>query len=378
VSGPVRLLHLARDSDTSGFFPQLARWHDRARFEMRFGTLHPTAPWLAEYMRGQGIPTLSCGSAGRGGYPLGLLRLVGFLRRERIRILHAHLFDPAVVGLVAGTLAATPIRVLTRHHSDYHTRIHKTWHVALDRMTTLLAHAVIAVSRHTAEHLIGTEGAPAAKVHTIPNGIDFERVRVSSPEAPARLRQELAGDGARLLLVPARLHAEKGHSSLFRALPALRAKLAQPIRVLLAGEGSAEAEYRRELAALGCGDLVRFLGFRRDLPDLMAAADLVVVPSVAEAFGLVLAEALYLGRPVVASRAGGIPEIVDDGVDGVLVAPGDPAALADALERLLADEPRRARLAGAGREKVRRRFGFEAMVRAYEGLYERLLEARGA
>ena len=114
-----------------------------------------------------------------------------------------------------------------------------------------------------------------------------------------------------------------------------------------------------------------------DLPDLMASADLLVLASVAEAFGLVLAEALYLGTPVVATQVGGIPEIVDHGEDGLLVPPGDSEALAAAVVALLSDEPRRRALAGAGREKVVRRFRFEQMVRSYEGLYAALAREVG-
>jgi glycosyltransferase involved in cell wall biosynthesis len=101
----------------------------------------------------------------------------------------------------------------------------------------------------------------------------------------------------------------------------------------------------------------------------MAAADLVILPSVAEAFGLAITEALYIGTPVVATRVGGIPEIVDDGVDGVLVPPGDSVALADAIADLLNDPARLKGMVGAGREKVLNRFRFENMVRAYEELY---------
>jgi glycosyltransferase involved in cell wall biosynthesis len=123
---------------------------------------------------------------------------------------------------------------------------------------------------------------------------------------------------------------------------------------------------------LGCEGVVRFLGFRNDLPDLMAASDLFVLPSVAEAFGLVLVEALYLGVPVVATRVGGIPEIIDHGADGVLVPPADSVVLASALMELLSNDARRMRLAGVGRAKVLERFSFEAMVRAYEALYDKL------
>ncbi len=369
-----RVLHFAQDGDTSGFFPQLARWHDRGRYQMYFATLNPTAPWLREYMSVQGVPCFSTESRGRFQYPLGALRLVHFLRRERIDILHTHLFEPSVIGLLAGLLAARPVRVMTRHYSDYHTRIDKRWHVRLDQLCTHLSRAVIAVSRHTADHMVSKEHAPPGKIHVVLNGIDFDRVKPSEPGVAARIREELGAADAHLVLVPARLHPEKGHGYLFRALPAIRQATARRVLVLLAGVGPFEAAYREELRALGCGDMARFLGFRPDIADLMSAADLVVLPSVAEAFGLVLAEALYLGRPVVATRAGGIPEIIDDGIDGLLVEPGDSAALAQAVTSMLNDPERRRQMAGRGREKVAARFSFEGMTRAYESLYQGLLE----
>jgi glycosyltransferase involved in cell wall biosynthesis len=261
---------------------------------------------------------------------------------------------------------------MTRHYSDYHTRIHKHWHVRLDRLCMAQCDAVIAVSHHTAEHLIQVEGAPAYKVHVIHNGIDFERVK-ASPDARGRIRAELRTGEADLVLVMARLHPEKGHEHLFRALPEVRRRLSRPFVILLAGTGPFEEAYRRQLRDLGCEDLVRFLGFRKDAADLMTAADVLVLPSVAEAFGLVLAEALFLGLPVVASRVGGIPEIVADGEDGLLVPPADPLALTDALVGLLQDPARRARLAVHGRAKVERAFSFERMVRAYENVYQKLV-----
>src|SRR3989442_6203271 len=317
----MRILHFAQDSDTSGFFPQLARWHDRSRFEMYFATLNPIAPWLREYMESQGVTCFSCDSRRRVEYPIGLVKLARFLRRNRIDILHTHLFEPSVIGLVAGALARTRTRVLTRHYSDYHTRINKRWHVRLDQLCTRLSQRVIAVSKHTADHLIDVEGAPRGKVHTVLNGIDFDRVKPSGADARERIRREFGAENAHLLVIIARLHPEKGHSYLFQALPDIRRRVHKPVRLIVAGAGPFDAAYRQEVRALGCEDIVSFAGFRKDSADLMAAADLVVLPSVAEAFGLVLTESLYLGTPVVATRAGGIPEIVDDGVDGLLVPP---------------------------------------------------------
>lgn len=340
---------------------------------MYFGTLNPIAPWLKDYMESQGVECFSCDCKRRSEYPFGMVRLAGFLRRNEIDILHTHLFEPSVVGLLAGSLARTPRRVMTRHYSDYHTRINKKWHVRLDRLCTRLSDAVIAVSQHTADHMTGKEGAPPEKLHTVLNGIDFDRVALSSPDAPQLVRQEFGAEDAHLLIQVARLHPEKGHHYLFQALPEIQRSVSKPVRLLVAGAGSFEAAYRDEVRDLGCEDDVSFVGFRKDSADLMAAADLVVLPSVAEAFGLVLTEALYLGTPVVATRAGGIPEIVNDGVEGILVPAADSNALAGAIIKLLNDEGLRKKMAGAGREKVLSRFRFEDMVRSYEAVYEGLV-----
>lgn len=367
-----RVLHFAQDSDTSGFFPQLARWHDRSRFRMYFGTLNPIARWLRDDMESQGIQCFSGDARRRAQYPLALMRLVRFLRRERIDIVHTHLFEPSVIGLWAGVLARTPWRVMTRHYSDYHTRIDKRWHVRLDQLCTRLSHRVIAVSQHTAEHMITQEGAPHDKIDVVLNGIDFARVKLSEHYDRERVRRQFVDAGSHLLLIAARLHPEKGYEYLFQAMATLKQRFDGRIKLLVAGSGALLDHYQQMVRWLGCDDVVLFLGFRKDLPDLMAAADLFVLPSVAEAFGLVLTEALCLGTPVVATRVGGIPEIVDDGVDGVLVPPADGEALADAVARLLNDPERRQRMAGAGRYKVLSRFRFDQMVRAYESIYARL------
>lgn len=372
-----RVLHFAQDSDTSGFFPQFARWHDRERYRMFFATLNPIAPWLREYMEGQGVECFSCDCRTRRDYPLGALRLARYLRQRRIDILHTHLFEPSVVGLQAGVFARTPLRVMTRHYSDYHTRIGKRWHVHLDRLCTQRSDAVVAVSEHTAAGMVADEGAPREKLHVILNGVDFDRLNVSGADARDRVRREFDVDGGHLLLIAARLHPEKGYEYLFRALPEIRRRVSGNVKLLVAGRGPSEEQFRAQVESLGCDDIVRFLGFRKDLPDLMAAADLFVLPSVAEAFGLVLAEALYIGTPIVATRVGGIPEIIDDGVDGVLVEPADSGALAEAIADLLIDAEQRRSMTGAGREKIMKGFRFEDMVRSYETVYRQLTLRRG-
>ena len=372
-----RVLHFAQDSDTSGLFPALAQWHDRRRYRMYFGTLNPIAPWLSDYMTASDVDVLSCDARHRAQFPLALIRLARFLHRERIDVLHTHLFEPSVIGLQAGVIARTPVHVMTRHYSDYHTRIDKKWHVRLDRMCTRLCHDVIAVSAHTANHLIDVEGAPAEKIHTVLNGFDTSRIEIPDPAQRERVRREFDAVDPYLLVVVGRLHPEKGYEYLFRALPSIRESVDRSVVLLVAGAGPFEGEFRRQVTDLGCEREVRFLGFRDDASALMGAADLVVLPSVAEAFGIALAEALYISTPVVATTVGGIPEIVDDGADGVLVPPGNSEALADAIADLLNDAERRAEMTGAGRDKVLRRFSFEWMVKQYEEIYDAALRRKG-
>jgi glycosyltransferase involved in cell wall biosynthesis len=372
-----RILHFAQDSDTSGFFPQLAKWHDRSRYRMTFATLNPMAHWLRDYMLSQGVECFSCDCGARAEYPFGMLRLANYLRREQVDILHTHLFEPSVIGLLAGALARTPLRVETRHYSDYHTRINKRWHVRLDQLCARLSHKVIAVSQHTADHMVTEEQAPPEKLHVVLNGIDFDRVKLSEDYDRDRVRREFVEAGSHLLLIAARLHPEKGYEYLFEAMVKLKRRFNGKIKLLVAGKGALLDHYQRMVHSLGCDDVVTFLGFRKDLPDLMAAADLFVLPSVAEAFGLALAEAIYLGTPVVATRVGGVPEIVDDGIDGKLVPPADSQALADAIAEMLSDADRRVIMAGRGRDKVIKRFRFEDMVRSYEAVYDQVSTMTG-
>jgi len=344
---------------------------------MYFATLKPIAPWLRDLMTSSGVDVLSCDASTRAEFPLAMGRLARYLHRESIDLVHTHLFWPSVVGLQAATIARTPVRIMTRHYSDYHTRIDKTWHVRLDKLCIRLCDDVIAVSEHTARHLIEVEHAPPEKVQTVLNGFDPTRVQVGDGSPHEGVRGEFDAEDDYLLVIAGRLHPEKGYEHLFRALPRIRATVEGGVHLLVAGDGPFEQEFRRQVAELGCEEDVSFLGFREDAPSLMGAADLVVLPSVAEAFGIAAAEALYVGTPVVATTVGGIPEIVDDGVDGVLVPPADDEALANAIAGLLNDPERRARMAGGGREKVTSRFSFETMVREYESIYDAALRRKG-
>lgn len=367
------LLHFIQDGDTSGIFPNLAKWHDKNRYRVLFASLNEFAPWLYEYMESQGVECFSCDAKSRKDYISSIFKLSAYLKKEKVDILHVHLFDPSIVGLLAGVIAGTKYRVMTRHYSDYHTRINKNWHVRLDKMCNRLSHKIIGVSEHTSDHIAEVENTPREKVITIYNGIDFDRVKPSDDDFRTRIRREFDAENKFLILTTGRLHPEKGYPYLFKAVAKLREKVKKPFVWIIAGKGIFENEFRQQVTDLGCNDVIKFIGFRKDIPDLMSAADVFVLPSVAEAFGVVFAEAIYLGTPIVATKIGGIPEIVTDGVDGILIPPADSEALANTLADLLNQPEKLKSLANKGREKVIGKFEFEDMTRNYEAVYEDLI-----
>jgi len=227
---------------------------------------------------------------------------------------------------------------------------------AADRATIADADAVVAVSSAVRDALV-SGGVPQAVVRLIPNGIDMQALRERAAE-PARF-----GALPRpLVACVARLEPVKGVDVLVRA-----AGLLSDATVGIVGSGSQEARLREIAVASGVADRVHFLG-DGGAASLLAQADVVAVPSRTEGFGLVAAEASALGRPVVASRVGGLLDVVEDGVTGVLVEPEDPQALARAVSALLADPDRAAAVGEAGRERAESLFTSERMAAAYVDL----------
>ena len=196
----------------------------------------------------------------------------------------------------------------------------------------------------------------------VPNGIPLRT------GARAKLRSELGLAPGELLIVSVgNLYPVKGHAVLINALATLRDRVGW--RLAIAGRGEEEQRLRAQAATAGIGDRVHLLGFRDDVADILAAGDLFTMPSLSEGLPLALVEAMSFGLPVVVTRVGGVPEVVSDGVEGLLVSPSDPGALATALAALLDDAPRRQRMGEAARTRALRDYALSTMADRYERLY---------
>jgi glycosyltransferase involved in cell wall biosynthesis len=330
----------------------------------------PEVEPLAERAAGLGvpvrrIPALPLGLTGARRLP-GLVRL---LRRERPAVFHAHMSSPVACkwGLAAAVLARVPAVVGSVQVGAYEP----------DRSSYLQLRALargvdryLAVSREIAGELVEDLGWPAGKVEVLYNAVDVERAAVP---APPGLRAQLGGSETRPLVVtPARLNAQKGHDTLLEAVAAVPEAL-----FLLAGDGPERERLETQAAELGVAERVRFLGRREDVPQLLAACDVFALPSLYEGSSLAVLEAMAAGIAIVSSAIGGTEELIEDGRSGLLVPPGEAAALAAALRRALGDRQLREELAARARERVDAGLRREQNAERVAAVYRELLGKSG-
>jgi glycosyltransferase involved in cell wall biosynthesis len=293
----------------------------------------------------------------------------GLLNKNCIQILHAHSSKAALVGRVAARLAGTPAVFFTAHNSIFydHWPAWKKGAMAwAERFLAGHTTKIIAVSGVLRKELLERERIDPGRVITIYNGID--PVPYLDSQSRAEVRQSLGlAPEAKVVGAVARLAPQKGVAYFVRAAAILARD--RGISFLMVGDGPLRDELEAEAHKLGISDRIVFAGHRRDVGKILSCLDMLVLPSVTEGLPLIILEAMAAARPVVAAAVGGVPEVVEDGVTGILVRPGDEHALADAVSRLIA-APDMARFMGrAGRKRVQEHFTVSGMVRRTEKLY---------
>ena len=318
--------------------------------------------------RALGVPVQVLGHLRRPGDWGAVNALAAALRHNGAAIVQTPLYSRvAPYARLAARLAGLPLTIAHEHcRPQAPSAMRRLVDRALDRLP---GQRYLAVSAADAAWL-ATQGVDPAQVAVLPNGIQVEAYG-GEDRAAARSALGLAGDDL-LLLTPARLHAQKGHADLLAAMVLLVDRFPR-LRLICAGSGPLATTLVALTASAGLADRVQFLGQRGDLPRLYAAADLVVLGSVVEGMPLVLLEAQAAGRPIVATRVGGVAEAVADGRSGLLVPPHDPAALAEAIRTLVEDPGRRVRMGLAGQALARERFSIQAHARALQDRYDRWL-----
>jgi glycosyltransferase involved in cell wall biosynthesis len=362
-----------------GIARQIALHLDPARFEVIFCVTR----WDPEFEAESELGELREAGVGftaverRGRFDLRPWRsLVARARMSGVDVLHTHKIGSNVWGAVLAPLMATSIFIAHEHTWSYEGNPRR---VLLDReLIARRADAFVAVSREDQRRMIEIEGVPPAKTRFIPNGIP-----PFPPPTPGRdVRAELGIEAdAPLVGAVATLRPQKALDVMIKAVPALRERVPGATVLLIGGQDSLtsteEARLRAVASELELGDSLRFLGPRSDVPDLVAALDVAALSSDFEGSPLSVMEYMEAGKPVVATRVGGLADLVVESETGLLVPPQDPAALAGAIADLLLDPDRRARMGEAGRARRREEFSIAATAGRIGDLYEELWAAKG-
>ncbi|MGM9489818.1 glycosyltransferase [Ideonella sp. YS5] len=306
----------------------------------------------------------------RGDADVGLVpRLKRLLRTVQPDLLHLHSRRGCDTwGAIAGRLHGVPV-VLSRRVDNPEPR----WWAALKYR---LPGHVVTISQGIRDVLLA-EGVPPARLSCVPSAVDTTQYRPAREEARSALAQAFGlRPDALVIGMAAQFIERKGHATLLDALPEVFARHPSA-RVLLFGQGPLVESVRARIdAEPALRERVQLTGFRDDLDRLLPGLDLLAHPAFMEGLGVALLQAAACGVPIVGGRAGGIPEIVQPGLNGELVEPGDAVGLATALNRLLDSPVLRARMGAAGREWVERHFSIDAMVEGNLAVYRELLERR--
>ncbi|MFH0764440.1 MAG: glycosyltransferase family 4 protein [Candidatus Omnitrophota bacterium] len=280
------------------------------------------------------------------------LTLTGIIRQEKIDIIHAHSRVSQAAASLASMMSGAPL--VTTCHGYFQKRsrgVFDTW-----------GKKVVAISDAVKTHLEEDLGVKAGRIELIYNGVDIDQFSGrSSDEEVDRIRKELGARGGPVIGTVGRLSPVKGHRFLVEAMRDV-VRAAPDIRCLIVGSGDEEFELKNLAGSLGLKDAIRFFPSTPDTRRFLSAMDVFVFPSVKEGLGIALLEAFASGKACVASDTGGIGNVVEDGVTGLLVPVGDPPAMAKAVLKLIGDAPLRRQLGDNARALVVKKFTLDEMA----------------
>jgi glycosyltransferase involved in cell wall biosynthesis len=342
---------------------------DPDRFErILCATRRPISPQLDGELAEAGVRVIRLQRRTRADVA-AWLPLVRLLRRERIDVVHTHLFGSNVWGALLARASGVRAVIAHEHGQAYSSGIRAAVN---RRVIAPRVDALLCVCRHDRTRMIELQGVAPEKLRVLPNGIP-PAPEIGPDGAAVRTRLGLEA-GTPVVSIVANLRSEKGVHEAVAAFAHVHRELPEA-RMLVIGTGPELGRVEATVAEHDLADSVSLLGRRSDVPDLLAATDVAVLSSAREGCPVALLEYMAAGRAIVATGVGGVPDVIDDGVHGLIVPPHDAAVMGSAILTLLRDTELRTRLGDAARIRQRREFTFAAMMGRLQDLYECLARA---
>jgi glycosyltransferase involved in cell wall biosynthesis len=372
MSRPIRVLELCSSLTTGGGERQvhgIVQHLDRNRFEPHVCAISVVRgnAFLPEFEQ-LGVPVTVIGAKNLRS-PMAYRALAGYVRREGIDLIHTHLTSADIVGRLVGRWLSVPV-VSTLHNVPEDYEKQQRYRYWLERYTSGLADHLAFCSEQLRQMFLRRWRLPAHKTSTILNGVAMDVYLA----VPAGVPPRPAGLGP-LITTIGRLHEQKAQEVLIEAAKFVLA--AHPTaRFMIVGHGPREEQLKALARQLGLADKIDFAGVRYDIPEVLGQSDIFALSSAWEGLPVVGVEAMAAARPVVMTDVGGVRDLVDHERTGLIVPPGDPAVLAQALIRLLDDDERRREMGQAARARVSRDFSIATTAARYEALFEQILSRR--
>jgi glycosyltransferase involved in cell wall biosynthesis/peptidoglycan/xylan/chitin deacetylase (PgdA/CDA1 family) len=320
---------------------------------------------LVKDFRAMGIPVTLIQKHGR--YDVSIIwRLRAFLKQGGFDIIHSNLFTANLWGRLAAFGLKIPFVVTVHNIHSRHNPTQARIEIFFDRLLVRTTSLLINVSKEVETSMLRDVGLPATKLCTIENGIVFPEPGELPSKQDARKTLRFSDD-EKILVVIGRFAAAKNHITFIRSLPAVREKFPK-LKVLLVGNGEKEVEIREAITKDHLEDTVILLGLRRDIPTILSASDILVIPSIWEGLPIVMLEAMATGTPVIATKVGGIPDALTDGSTGILTTPDAPS-LSDAMIRGLSDLPHMEQMAQEAQKVASNRYDIKRTAARYTDVY---------
>jgi glycosyltransferase involved in cell wall biosynthesis len=306
--------------------------------------------------------------------------LIRFLKRERYHIVHTHNSKAGFVGRLAAKLAGVPVIVHTVHGFAFHDQ-EPAWRRMLfrnlERFASHWCDRMIFISQPLIEWAMQERIVDPQKVLKVYSGIDLAHFHPVTEDEKKSIRRKWGiREESAVVGVVSKLWAGKGHEILIQAFKELKEEINDAVLAIV-GEGYLHGKLVNLVQRLGLADDVIFTGFQTDVSEIMATFDVAVLPSLFEGMGRVVLEAMAMEKPVVASRVGGIPDLVHDGVNGILIPPGSVEELRSSLVRTLRNPVMAREMGKQGRRRINAEFSAATMVQSVERVYHELLRKKG-
>jgi len=371
----INILHIYQNSKIGGVQQQLLsllKAYSRERFNPIFCCLGPKEE-IGKEIEETKIGFIPLNKLRYNRFSPGIvLELYRLMKKKQIHVVRTHRYRSNLYGRLAAFLAGVPV-IIASVHDNYRTDKRPKRRI-MNRILSKITDKIVAVSENVKEDIIRYDSIDPSKIEVIPNGIDVERFNPEKNTTDIRKEFSLEEDDIVIGFI-GRIVPAKGLEYLLNALPYLKEEF-KSIKLLIVGEGSLVEELKERAKKNNILDNILFIGRRRDIPEILASINIFVMPSIAEGLPNALLEAMAMGKPIVTTEVGGIPEIVKNGFNGLLVPPRDTLSLSKAIKELISNDRLAAKLGQAARDLVHDNLSIKAIAQKWQSLYLSILKEK--